>query len=355
MASKVRYAIIGFGGIAQQRIAPEGFACDTKRFKPHETCELVCVTSRSASHKPEVEALGLKWYNTQEEIFSDPNIDAVFIATNNATHCPIAKAALNAGKHVILEKPMTVTVAEAEEIIALAEQKNLSVAINHMMMYNGYTVKAAEIVKSGALGTVNDAVFHMEFNLALNPKTSQEWRCASAADKGGPIGDLASHCFYTLEYVMGSEIVELQACYYPKVSKVACEDGAWIKVRLANGISASVRVSFVDERGCFAATVQDMGYSVFGDKAVLRSYTTLFQMSGHSDEPYKVRLELDDFQKATQVEPAEIRNIYAAVVLRHADAVRSGKRLDGRDGLHNMKLCEAAHESASNGGKPVKI
>ena len=353
--SKVRYAIIGFGGISQQRLAPEGFACDSKRFKPHDTCVLVGATSRSASRKAEVEAMGLKWYPSQDDIINDPNIDAVFIATNNATHFPIATACLNAGKHVILEKPMSVSVAEAEQLCKLAEQKNLSIAVNHMMIYNGYTVKAAELIRNGAIGTVNDAVFHMEFNLALDPKTSKEWRCASEEDKGGPIGDLASHCFYTLEYVMGSQIVEVQALYYPKVSQVVAEDGALIRAKLANGITVTVRVSFIDQRGCFAATVQGMGYEVYGDKGVIRTYTTLFQMSGHPGEPYQVRLELDDFKNVKQVEPAEIRNIYAAVVLRHADSIINKKRLDGSDGLHNMKLCMASHESAANGGKPVKI
>jgi 1,5-anhydro-D-fructose reductase (1,5-anhydro-D-mannitol-forming) len=355
MSRKVRYAIIGFGGISQTRIAPEGFALDSTRFPPHDTAVLVGATSHSPSRQSEVERLGLKWYPTESELFADETIDAVFIATTNTTHVPIALSALSAGKHVICEKPMSTNVSDAQKVIALAAEKNLSVAINHMMQFNSYNVKAADLVKGGAIGAVNDAVFHMEFGLALDPVTSKAWRCAAGEERGGPIGDVASHCFYSLEFVLGSPIVSLSAVYFPKITKTAVEDGAVIRVKLANGLNASVRVSFCDARGCERAMVSNMGYEVYGNAGVIRTYGTLFQASGHPDEPVKVRLELDDFTGVKLIEPGPIANIYAAVVLKHADSILNGPRQDGEDAVHNLKLCAAAHESALNGGKVIEI
>jgi 1,5-anhydro-D-fructose reductase (1,5-anhydro-D-mannitol-forming) len=216
------------------------------------------VTSFSASRQAAVEALGLKWYPTQDAVLSDPDIDAVFIATTNTTHAAIATAALNAGKHVLLEKPMSNSLADAEAVIALASSKNLSLGINHMMQYNAFNVKAAEIVRSGVLGPVSDAVFHMEFDLALDPVLSKLWRF-KPEEKGGPIGDVGSHCFYSLEFVLGSRIVSLSAVYTPKISQSLIEDGAFIRVDLANGTKASVRVSFVDGRGCEKGLLSNMG------------------------------------------------------------------------------------------------
>jgi 1,5-anhydro-D-fructose reductase (1,5-anhydro-D-mannitol-forming) len=352
---KVRYAIIGFGAISQSRIAPEGFALDSARFPAHETAVLVGATSHSPSRQSEVERLGLAWYPTEAAVLSDPGVDAVFIATTNATHVPIALAALAAGKHVICEKPMSTNVADAERVAALAAERNLSVAINHMMQFNAYNVAARDLVRSGAAGRVNDAVFHMEFGLAIDAAASRAWRCAAPEERGGPIGDVASHCFYSLEFVLGSPIRSLAAVYFPKITQTAVEDGAIIRVTLASGVNASVRVSFCDARGCERGTVANMGYEIYGDAGVIRSYGTLFQASGHNGEAVKLRLELDDFESVRTIPPGRITNIYAAVVLKHAESVLRGPRQDGQDAVHNLRLCAAAHESAQNGGKIIAI
>jgi predicted dehydrogenase len=94
---KVRSAIIGFGVISQKRLAPEGFALDSSRFPPHATAVLVGATSHSPTRQAEVERLGLRWYPTEAPVLADPEVDAVFIATTNTTHVPIALAALAAG------------------------------------------------------------------------------------------------------------------------------------------------------------------------------------------------------------------------------------------------------------------
>ena len=94
---KVRYAIIGFGGIAENRVAREGFARDASRFSPLRGAVLVGATDMNQGRRGAAEALGLRWYGGMEEIFSDSSIDAVYVATNNASHAAIALAALSAG------------------------------------------------------------------------------------------------------------------------------------------------------------------------------------------------------------------------------------------------------------------
>ena len=118
--AKVRYAIIGFGGIAENRVAKEGYACDKKRFKPLKKAVLTGATDVNPARQAAAEALGLKWYPNAEAVFADPAIDAVYIATNNASHAKLALAALKAGKHVISEKPMATSVADARAMDKLA-------------------------------------------------------------------------------------------------------------------------------------------------------------------------------------------------------------------------------------------
>lgn len=354
MTKIVRYAIIGFGGISQTKIAPEGFALDRKRFSPLKEAVLVAATSRSASRQELVEKLGLKWYPSVELLLNSSDIDAIFIGTNNATHYEIAKQCLNAGKHVILEKPMTIHLSEAEELVKLASEKNLSLGIDHMMIYNAYNQKAAELLRNGTLGHVNDSCFHMEFNLATDHKTLSEWRCAEASE-GGAIGDLGSHCLYTAEYVLGSQIARLACTFYPKTTKSAVEDGAYIKFFLENGESGSVKIAFNEPRGCFDAIVSNMGFELYGDKAILRTYGTLFTLSGHNDEKQKLRLEVDYFDHQENIVPTEFENIYAAVIKQHAQSILNNNRLDGSHALHSMKLLDACRKSALNGGEIIDI
>ena len=353
--AKVKYAIIGFGGIAENRVAKEGYACDKKRFKPLKKAVLVGATDMNPARQAAAEALGLKWYKDAAAVFADPAIDAVYIATNNASHAKLAIAAMKAGKHVICEKPMATSVADAKAMDKLARAKKLSLTVDHMMVNNAWNVAAAKAVQGGKLGNVNDSCFHMEFAYGYDPAEAATWRCSKVAEMGGPIGDVASHCFYVAEYVFGKKIAKVAAVYYPKVMKIKAEDGAYIKFFFEDGTQGSVNAAFSEMRGGLAGTLTNLGYEVYGDKAALRGYGTLFQLSGYADEPIRQRLELDDGKKTTAVKPAKIQNIYQTLIEGHAASILAKKPLTGAGAIHNLALCAAAHQSAKSGGKIVTV
>ena len=224
--AKIRYALVGFGGIAENRVAKEGFACDRGRFKPLRHAQLVGATDLNPAREAAASALGLKWYADLGAVLADKSIDAVYVATNNCSHVPIATAALKAGKHVIVEKPMATTVADAKKLCKLAKAKGLSLTVDHMMVNNAWNVAGKAAMAKGALGTVNDCCFHMEFAYGYDPAEAATWRCSRVDELGGPIGDVASHCFYVAEFMFGKKIKRLGAVYYPKVMKIKAEDGA---------------------------------------------------------------------------------------------------------------------------------
>ena len=354
--SKVKYGLIGFGGIAENRVAKEGFACDSKRFSPLQKAQLVAATDINPARKGAAEALGLKWFASVDEMLSDKEIQAVYIATNNTTHVPLAVKALNAGKHVILEKPIATCSKDAEMLVKLAAEKNLSLTVDHMMVYNAWNRKAEAMVAGGELGTVNDSCFHMEFAYGYDPAEAATWRCSKIEEMGGPIGDVASHCFYLAEYIFGKKITKLAAVYLPKIMPIVAEDGAYIKFFFEDGMQSSAKVAFSEMRGGLGGTLSNLGYEIYGDKAALRGYGTMFQLSGHADEPIKIRLELDKFDGTTKnMPPCEIRNIYQCLIEHHADSVQTGNYLNAQDALHNTLLCEAAHASAQKNGKVMEI
>ncbi len=352
----IRYAIIGFGGIAENRIAKEGFALDRRRFAPLKGIDLSGATDLSPARRKAARALGLRWFDSAEEAIGAPGIDAVFIATNNASHAPLALQALRAGKHVLVEKPMATTVADAARLAKEAGRRGLSLAVDHMMIHNALNRKVRALVARGGLGEVNDIELHMEFLYGAIPDEARTWRCARPAELGGPIGDVGSHCLYMGEFLLGEPIVEVRAAYEPKTLGLAVEDGAVIRFRTASGRGGTARVSFARPRGSLAGTLLNLGYEVYGSAATARACGTLFQLSGHPDEPVKIRAEIERGGGAPRpLRPGRVRNIYQEVILRHAASIRAGRPLTGEDGLRNLRLVAAAHRSAAAGGRPIPI
>ena len=353
--SKIKYVLIGFGGITENRIAKEGFGLDAERVGCPKYAELVGATDINPARKEAVLKLGLKWYENTDTVFADPEIQAVFIATNNRTHAPLTTAVLQAGRHAIVDKPLAVTSGEARKLVELAKVKKLSLSVDHMMTKNVLNRKARDMVRAGTLGTVNDACFHMEFAYGYDPAEAATWRCADPGELGGPIGDVASHCFYMAEYIFDSPIRSVAGTYYPKMMSMPVEDGAFILAVLENGLTCSIRVSFRDLRGGLGGTLTNLGYEIFGSDAVLRSYGTLFQLSGHAGEPIQQRLEFDMFSKQENFFIDKPENIYQGVIDEHAESILAGKPISGEEGLRNVLLCEATHRSAAQGGSVVSI
>lgn len=352
---KLRYGLVGFGGIALNRIAREGFGLAGKPYVVPENAELVAASDMNQDRKEAAEKLGLKWYRSADEMFSDKSIDAVFIATNNSSHYDIARQALLAGKHCIVEKPMSTTLADAKSLVSLAKEKKLSLAVDHMMTKNDFNIKARSLVESKELGAVNDICLHMEFYYGASPEEAATWRCANPAELGGPIGDVASHCFYMAEYLLKGKITAIFASYHPKRICINVENGAYINFVMDNGIEGSARVSFAEKRGGLVGTLSNLGYEIYGDKGVVRAFGTMFQLSGHPGEPVKQHLEIESSEGSSTVPVIAGHNIYAGIIQEHASSVLEGKPMDGSDGLWNLKLVLAAHESAAGKGKEVKV
>ena len=352
---KIRYVLVGFGGIAENRVAKEGFACDRKRFKPLKNAVLVGATDLNPARHAAAEALGLKWYPALDAVLADKSVDGVYIATNNRSHVPLALQALKAGKHVIVEKPIATSVADAKRLSRTAKAKGLSLTVDHMMVNNAWNIAGKAAMTAGKLGKVNDCCFHMEFAYGYDPAEAATWRCNNVAEMGGPVGDVASHCFYVAEFMFGKRIRKVAAVYYPKTMKIKAEDGVYVKFFFEDGTQGSVNAAFSELRGGLAGTLTNLGYEVYGDKAAMRGYGTMFQLSGFKDEPIAMRLEIDDGKTVKKVAPAKIQNIYQALVEGHAKSVQTGKHLTGDDAVHNLALCAAVHASAGRCGRIVSV
>jgi len=352
---KIGYAIIGFGGIAENRIAREGFGMDRSRFAGHPNAALLGVTDMNSSRREAASRLGLKWYNSVDALLDDPKVQAVFIATNNRSHASLAQKVMEAGRHCLIEKPIATTLDDARRLQELARERRVSLAVDHMMAENAYNQRARELVAAGAIGEVNDICLHMEFCYGATPDEAASWRCADPSEIGGPLGDVGSHCLYMAEFLLGGTVKSLSCVYAPRTLDIAVENGAFVQFRLDNGLQGTARVAFNQPRGGLGGTLTNLGYEVYGTKGVIRGYGTLFQLSGHPGEPVPIRLELDRFTDMETVKVDQIVNIYQAVIGRHAQSILDDRPLDAGDALHTLELVLACHTSSGRQGRLIEF
>ena len=177
---------------------------------------------------------GCKTYATPEELVADPAVDAVFVLTNLETHLEYTKLALNAGKHVLVEKPVGVSVAEIEEMRAVAAAKGLVCLPGHNYIYESGMMRTRELVEGGDLGTIVSA--YVMYNIHHPEEVAKRYP--------GVVRQILTHHSYILLYLVGKpvELCAMKATlHYQEYPE---EDIAMVQMRLANGALAHFCASF---------------------------------------------------------------------------------------------------------------
>jgi predicted dehydrogenase len=298
-------------------------------------------------------------------------IDLVTVATPNATHHAITKAFLEAGINVLCEKPMTVTVAEAEDIVATAQRGGAVCAVNYG--YTGYALvrHMRAMVARGDLGKVRLIKvefahgFHADAADADNPRV--RWRYDPAqAGISAQFADCGIHALHMASYVSGQEAKELTADFISCIASRTLEDDAMVSVRMDGGAVVRLWTSSVA-----IGRMHGLNIQVFGEKGGLRwaqewpnqlywtplnGRTQILERGGPDLSPAADRASRVTIGHAEGM-PLAFANIYAdlAEVIR---ARREGRPPDplachyptAVDGLRSIAAIRAAVDSAAAGG-----
>lgn len=178
---KINTALLSFGMSGQVFHAPF--------LHVHEGFHLHSVWERS-KNLAEEKYPGTKTYRTLEDLLADKETELVIVNTPNYTHYEYTKKALLAGKHVVVEKPFTVTVEEGEELAALAEQQNKKLSVYHNRRFDSDYRTLRQVVEQGWLGNIVEAEFHYDrFKEDLSYKIHKE----TPGPGTGALYDLGSH------------------------------------------------------------------------------------------------------------------------------------------------------------------
>jgi len=282
-----------------------------------------------------------------QSLIADPDLDAVAVVTPVATHFKIAKEALAAGKHVLMEKPLTATSRQAEELIELAEQNKRVLMVDHTFVYTGAVRKMKEILASGELGDllyfdsvrINLGLFQRDINV---------------------LWDLAPHDLSIMDYLIERQpegVSALGSCHIePGIENIAylvmrfADDFiahfhfnwlAPVKIRRTLIAGARKMILYDDIEPTEKVRVYDKGVTAnrIGDREA--DYQTL--VSYRTGDVWAPRLDASEALRY--------------VVAEFIDSIRSARKplTDGAAGLRIVRLLEAAQQSIKNGGSIVKI
>jgi predicted dehydrogenase len=215
----VRFGVVGAGQISR-------FAC--QEINRHAASKVVAASDPHPERLAELSAGlgGVRTFADNEQLLSDPEVDAVFIATPNAFHAPLAKRALEQGKHVVVEKPFATNAREAAEVIEQAQRSGKLLSVGMNQRFRPESQRVAQLVKAGKLGSVYHAKAFW-FRRAGIPKLGT-WFGKQALAGGGALYDIGVHLLDLALYAMGKfEPISVNGQVYTTFGPRGLGEGGW--------------------------------------------------------------------------------------------------------------------------------
>ena len=314
----------------------------------HETDEVE--VRRCVDLRPERCAAASKRYPTvlvsaeADDILTDSEIDAVVIATPVFTHHALAKRALEANKHVLVEKPITRTVKEAEELIQLAKSRQVVLMVDHTFVYTGAVRRMKEIIEAQELGELYyfDSV---RVNLGLFQHDIDV------------IWDLAPHDVSILTYLIPDKPQYVSAVGTDHTGR-GLVDVAYLTLHFANNFIAHFHVNWLSpvklRHNLIGGSRRMLVYDDMEPSEKVRVYDRGIQVRSQ-EGIYKA---LVDYRMGDVWSPkVDVREALSIECEHFVNCIRTGTNpnSDGESGLQVVKILEAATDSVTNGGHPVGI
>ena len=332
----IRIGIIGYGYWGPQIV---------RNFHALEGCEVAVVCDRSAAALRRAKQAYPSTHVSSDvgETLSAPNLDAIAVITPVWTHFELAKAALENGKHVFVEKPFTSTAAQAEELIELAEKKNLKIMVDHTFLFTGAVKKIRQLIDEGALGKlfyydstrVNLGLFQHDVNV---------------------IWDLAPHDLSIMDYLIKDKVEAIVATGERHLNGL--EDVAYITIYFANNIIAHINVNWLSPVKVRTTLIGGEKRMVVWNDLEADEKVKIYDKGVQITNQEGVYDLLVSYRSgdmwAPRVEQTEALKSECSYFL---DCIKSSTTPfnDGRTGLKVVKMLEAANESIRERGRFVRI
>ncbi len=331
---KIGYAIIGLGEIASHFMPG-------LRMSQHGE-----VTALVSGHRDKAERIAAEYnvptssiysYEDFDRIRDNKTVDAVYVALPNSMHAEYTERSAKAGKHVLCEKPMAISVKECEQMIAACKAAHVKLMIGYRLHYEPVNQKAIELIRSGAIGQVQTMESSFGFN--IHPGV---WRLNRKLAGGGPLADVGIYSLNAMRYLTGEEPTEIKA-----YTSVIDKDGRFTEVeencswtmRFPSGILASCATTYGGEMRGFYKVHGSKGW-VSSEPAFSYDNLKLQAHLGGGDRAKPEEFHMDSDYKDPQQFAWEADHLAECILNDRTPAT------SGEEGLKDMRYIAEIYKSA---------
>lgn len=281
-------------------------------------------------------------FEKAEALIDDDGVDAVILSTPNVFHYPHAIRALNAGKHVFVEKPMACSVAQAEDMGKLAAERGLRLMVGHMWRFDREALYLVSEIAGGAIGPVfRTTAYGIHANWGPGG-----WFAKKELAWGGALADMGIHAIDTTRFLIGDPApVRVYASIGSRTGKTELDDTGVVMITWETGVTSVV------ETGWWQPHMDgpEAGTRLYGTGGYASLFPTLVKV--HRDDS-EVVIRRDFPDRAEHCD----QHIYTGQMQEFIAAIREGREPvpGAAEGLVNMRIVEAAYRSSET-GKAVEI
>jgi predicted dehydrogenase len=327
---KLGVALVGLGSYAAGQLAPV--------LQQTAHCYLAGIVTGSASKIPvwqekyNIPDKNIYSYNTYDAIKDNPDIDIIYVVLPNSMHAEYTIRGFEAGKHVICEKPMAITVADCDKMIAASKKANKFLSIGYRLHYDPYNLEMVRLAKEKVYGDVKKITSGFGFNAQKGI-----WRLDKKLAGGGPLMDLGIYCLQGIMYTSGMEPVAVTAQQSPisdKTKFIDIEETLHWQMEMPNGMVAECVTSYTDNYNFLKAETGNGWFEISpafnytglkgntSDGKII-SYAPFSQQSKQMDG-----IALSIKNNTPSIVPGEMGRRDVKIIEAIYEAMRTGKRVD---------------------------
>jgi len=333
---KVGWAIVGLGSLSIHQILPAFAQCEKSK-----------VVALVSGHPDKAAKLALRYGVNQKNIYNyqnydslkdNPEVDIIYIVLPNGMHCEYTVRGLQAGKHVLSEKPMANTPAECQQMIDAGRKANRKLMVAYRCRYEPYNQEAIRVARSNELGKTKVILADAGFNMG----DPNQWRLKKDLAGGGSLMDIGIYALQAARYLTGEEPAEVNAMMYstpgdPRFKEV--EEAINFQLRFPSGILANCTSSY--------------GYAWQSHYRVVKSEGWLEMDPATAYTGLRMRVH-----QGNTIEEKDLPVVdhFAAEMEHMSSCVMENKEplTPGEEGLRDLTIMKALYEAAKT-GRTVKL
>ncbi|KAJ49422.1 putative dehydrogenase [Clostridium tetanomorphum] len=348
---KLRFAIIGCGRISYKHV--EALVNNKEEALLVGTCDII-KENAEAKKNEYIEKmnspLNVGVYTDYKEMLDKEEIDVITIATESGYHSEIAIYCMNKGKHVIVEKPMALSIKDADNMIKCAKDNDVKLCVSHQNRFNAPIQKLRKAIEENRFGRLVNGTARILWNRNMGYYTQAPWRGTWPLD-GGTLMNQCIHNIDLLQWMMGGEIDTVYAQCDTFLRDIEAEDFGAIVIRFKNG-----SIGIVEGSACVYPKNLEETLSIFGENGAV----SIGGLAVNKIETWRFGDNKDSEEEILKEQGEDPDTVYGfghTYLFKDViEAIHENKEplINGEEGKKGMAIILAAYKSRLT-GNPVKF